>query len=374
MLSRRSNDKNQKPSTNISVLARSDYGNFFTKSVTHDFTKVVTTTTQADDGIVTRDDLYKGCNITKQTNVYQSMQNYANQNRIEKQLNNALQKPVDMGPGHSMLQRMGWTGGGLGRTGDGILEPIAPNATYATKTKGLGQSNAPKVRQRSAPNSRPKDKFRTNVLLTILDFVKNDKKIQLEFDKKVQQSERKIIHTMVQEMINSDHLVSESHGVRPERKLVIYKEAPENMYLIIPDDLVDTAQSQIYEDSKDQKQTESTKNNNSIKEENNKEKTNQNTNEKQKDLTQDDILNTIIDFFIDFASADVFTELRFLGTFNKTEYDAIVSFFKLFGSDEKSEAKDKMADVLNDEKYEYKLRDNFNGSTVVYKLIKDGKS
>ncbi|CAG4964031.1 unnamed protein product [Colias eurytheme] len=277
---------------------------------------------------------------------------------------------------------------------------IARAKSYcATKTKGLGQSHAPKVRQRSAPNSRPKDKFRTNVLLTILDFVKDDKKIQLEFDKKVQQSERKIIHTMVQEMINSDHLVSgkydddvqkdivreiitfndyvlvtESHGVRPERKLVIYKEAPENMYLIIPDDLVDTAQSQIYEDSKDQKQTESTKINNSLTEENNKEKTNQNTNEKQKDPTQDDILNTIIDFFIDFASADVFTELRFLGTFNKTEYDAIVTFFKLFGSDEKSEAKDKIADILNDEKYEYKLRDNFNGSTVIYKLIKDGKS
>ncbi|CAG4964027.1 unnamed protein product [Colias eurytheme] len=141
MFSRRSNDKNKKPATNISVLARSDYGNFFTKSVTQDFTKVVTTTTQADDGTVSRDDLYKGCNI-KQTNVYQSMQNYANQNRIEKQLNNALQKPVDMGPGHSMLQRMGWTGGGLGRTGDGILEPIAPNATYVSgQSRNYGTGN-----------------------------------------------------------------------------------------------------------------------------------------------------------------------------------------------------------------------------------------
>ncbi|XP_038217702.1 uncharacterized protein LOC119836446 isoform X2 [Zerene cesonia] len=426
MFTRRSHNGNQRPSS-ISLMARSDYGNFFTKSGTEDEkckeTETTSPATQPDDDVVSRDSLYqegKTANDCQNGN--------ENQNQIEKQLNNALQKPVDMGPGHSMLQRMGWTGGGLGRTGDGIVEPIAPNASYATKTKGLGQTNVPKVKQRHAPKKKSKETFKTNVLLSLLDFVKNDAKIELEFDKRLTQKERKIIHNLVEEVMDCDHLVSinydsnvqldivreiitfndyvlhtESKGEFPERKLVIYKEAPENMYLVTPDDLRDTDDdSKIYREqtSKDQNHTQESTNtiiniaNNSTTDENASENAIGNeiepkgtqdkdtSNDKQmehpngacnKSATESDILNTIIDFFTDFASEDVFTELRFLGTFDKTEYGALVDFFKLFGSNEQSEVGDKMADILNDEKYEYNLQDNFNGSTVIYKLIKDGR-
>ncbi|XP_038217701.1 uncharacterized protein LOC119836446 isoform X1 [Zerene cesonia] len=140
MFTRRSHNGNQRPSS-ISLMARSDYGNFFTKSGTEDEkckeTETTSPATQPDDDVVSRDSLYqegKTANDCQNGN--------ENQNQIEKQLNNALQKPVDMGPGHSMLQRMGWTGGGLGRTGDGIVEPIAPNASYVSgQTRNYGTGN-----------------------------------------------------------------------------------------------------------------------------------------------------------------------------------------------------------------------------------------
>ncbi|CAF4833210.1 unnamed protein product [Pieris macdunnoughi] len=57
------------------------------------------------------------------------------QNAIEKRLNQALQQPVDLGKGESMMKKMGWSGGGLGRSGEGIVEPIAPNAAYVSPHK-----------------------------------------------------------------------------------------------------------------------------------------------------------------------------------------------------------------------------------------------
>ncbi|RVE39857.1 hypothetical protein evm_015493, partial [Chilo suppressalis] len=51
-------------------------------------------------------------------------------NKIHKKLNKALSQPLKIDKAASMMAKMGWQGGALGRTGTGIVEPIAPNTEY----------------------------------------------------------------------------------------------------------------------------------------------------------------------------------------------------------------------------------------------------
>ncbi|CAH2056332.1 unnamed protein product, partial [Iphiclides podalirius] len=93
------------------------------------------------------------------------------QNKVQKKLGEMLAKPVQITKAERMMEKMGWQGGALGKHGEGIIEPIAPNASYATTTVGLGRNEKrPKNELKNKKNV--KENFDTNVLLHILEFVK----------------------------------------------------------------------------------------------------------------------------------------------------------------------------------------------------------
>ncbi|XP_039748379.1 probable WRKY transcription factor protein 1 isoform X1 [Pararge aegeria] len=200
-----------------------------------------------------------------------------NQNRVEKTLNKMLAKPAEMSKGRSLLEKMGWQGGGLGRDGDGIVEPIAPKATYAVNTIGLGhltETPEPKVlkgkvfAQLTKKNlKRPEfqEKLYMNLLFYILEFVKNDTENKIVFEPRLCKLERKVIHILVEKLRESDDLDdlsgmenfnekhlevvkdiwvhnyydlwTESEGSCKNRRLGIFKEAPAHVYMLTPENL-----------------------------------------------------------------------------------------------------------------------------------------
>nr|XP_049700532.1 uncharacterized protein LOC110373759 [Helicoverpa armigera] len=184
-------------------------------------------------------------------------------NKIQKKLDKMLAKPVKMSKAESMMQKMGWQGGALGRSGDGIVEPIAPNAVYAKTKFGFGQNHQP-LKSPKHKKAENKQFFEMNVLLNIFEFVKNNSEFELLFDKNLKKDERKRIHHLVEFKIQGDDLTAvdfdspaqmdlvlqindkncyvlqtQSYGTYPVRQLCLYKLAPPHVYLIVPDDLRD---------------------------------------------------------------------------------------------------------------------------------------
>nr|XP_034838395.1 dynein heavy chain-like protein PF11_0240 [Maniola hyperantus] len=199
-----------------------------------------------------------------------------NQNTLERSLNDMLAKPVEMSKGKSLLLKMGWQGGGLGRDEDGIVEPIAPKATYAVKTIGLGHlTEKPKKPTKPFANISNKklkhpefqNHFCTNVLLYILEFVKNDEENKIVFEPRLRKLERKRIHQIVEKIRVSNNLDdfenfenfsdrhlelveqiwvhncyelwTESEGEKQHRRICLFKEAPAHVYLVTPEDLTE---------------------------------------------------------------------------------------------------------------------------------------
>ncbi|XP_045782798.1 putative uncharacterized protein DDB_G0282133 isoform X2 [Maniola jurtina] len=204
-----------------------------------------------------------------------------NQNKLERSLNDMLAKPAEMSKGKSLLLKMGWQGGGLGREEDGIVEPIAPRATYAVKTIGLGhlteKPEKPEKPKKPIPFANISNKklkhpefqshFCTNVLLYILEFVKNDEENKIVFEPRLRKLERKRIHLIVEKIRESDNLEdfenfenfleghlelvkeiwvhncyelwTESEGKKKNRRLCLFKEAPAHVYLVTPEDLTE---------------------------------------------------------------------------------------------------------------------------------------
>ncbi|CAG9794225.1 unnamed protein product [Diatraea saccharalis] len=105
-------------------------------------------------------------------------------------------------------------------------------------------------------------KEKKNVMLHILDFVKNDYEIEIMFESKLDNHERRKIHNIVDKIGNADTILAtadvtvpnidifndiikynnyilrtESEGVVPNRTLCIYKEPPAHMYVVTHHDL-----------------------------------------------------------------------------------------------------------------------------------------
>ncbi|XP_059062558.1 uncharacterized protein LOC131855320 [Achroia grisella] len=339
-------------------------------------------------------------------------------NKFLKTVMVGLSQPVKLNKAESMMQRMGWQGGALGKTGIGIIEPIAPNITYATRTIGFGQDlyKKPSPIKKVVITKRLKNKellqkrpnFNLNVLLHIFAFVRNDSEITMVFDKNLTDGERKVVHQWVNNVINDgdevdgevsspeelevvklihDHnnylLSTKSEGQKPFRELTIFKEAPAHIYLVIPDDLKDehtatdvTVTSESYDividddgnstggDEIDKGVNQSADNGAEMK------YTDSNTDNmciKEGQKAPHDIL---VEYFIEFSKESEYTEFRFLGLYDSIQLEALNEFWRniyiYIDGDMNSVDKHYLPAFKNEEIY-FTVDQDCNAYNVIYK-------
>ncbi|XP_050359062.1 uncharacterized protein LOC126779192 isoform X2 [Nymphalis io] len=311
-----------------------------------------------------------------------------------------LEKPAEISKGKSMLEKMGWTGGGLGKDGAGILEPIIPKATYATKTFGLGHVTEPEQVEVRDDDLEFNNYFRTNVLLNILDFIKNDFEVDLLFDVAMWRCERKRIHNIVQELgkcanveelaydnpidtaiagdiirQNMYLLITKSAGKAPNRQLCLYKDAPSHIYLIVPDDLKDVVieakgkKKYVQIKKKETEIEKFTKQVKALKVKNDKNLKQLNSQQETDAVTPKSILGKLVDYFKEFSGNRKYTEYRLLGPFDNEEVEAINAFTAICLRRDTAicEERDELLEALNNALLEFDVKENQGGRLVIYK-------
>ncbi|XP_063631376.1 uncharacterized protein LOC134802673 [Cydia splendana] len=115
---------------------------------------------------------------------------------------------VNNSKAESMMHKMGWQGGALGKTGDGITEPITPKTIHAFRpSPGVAPRSGKKARAPPGKkNHNMRDAFRTNILMHILEFVQDDTETELLFDTSLRQHERRYITNIVHSVVNDEAL------------------------------------------------------------------------------------------------------------------------------------------------------------------------
>ncbi|XP_047513843.1 uncharacterized protein LOC125055427 isoform X2 [Pieris napi] len=319
-----------------------------------------------------------------------------------------------------------------------------------------------------------KEILTTSVLEQILDFVQNEREVELLFDKNLTNVERKTVHNLIDEIscihtcdvgnmtqmelieqiieYNDYHLHTESSGKQPNRQLGVYKDAKDFMFLVIPEDLReedtgDNEKEKIDESKDDSEQAEENTNeefkcvgkevsssysekksinrnitkgeindatdkiknlntgvihlcnedstSNTDKEisfqslfkkaefPNNKKFRKKLAEEEHKLVFKDElaknvsnktftvieVLEKVVEYFIDFVNDNSFSEFRFLGSFNDIEYEAVGIFFDICSGDtsDNSEVAEKLRKALNSNTHCYNLGVNSNGTTILFK-------
>uniref|UniRef100_A0A0A9YLJ3 NF-kappa-B-repressing factor n=1 Tax=Lygus hesperus TaxID=30085 RepID=A0A0A9YLJ3_LYGHE len=119
----------------------------------------------------------------------------------------SVHKPIsDDNIGNKLLKLMGWSGGGLGKSMQGIEEPIVGSGTI--KREGLG-------------GSIKEGDFNRRVHALLQEYAMGDSKDDLVFSTDFSKEERKAIH----EASRKYNLKSRSYGNENNRQLVIFKKA-----------------------------------------------------------------------------------------------------------------------------------------------------
>ncbi|KAM9326534.1 NF-kappa-B-repressing factor [Gastrophryne carolinensis] len=108
--------------------------------------------------------------------------------------------------GNQLLRKMGWTGGGLGKEGDGIAEPIKVKEQF--RREGLG----------SMPTNLKIN--RRDIEGMIRNYAWSYSKDELTFSKELSNEERKLIH----QLAHKYGLKSRSHGKGAQRFLVVSRK------------------------------------------------------------------------------------------------------------------------------------------------------
>ncbi|XP_077286371.1 uncharacterized protein LOC143911372 [Arctopsyche grandis] len=128
--------------------------------------------------------------------------------RSKTSIENALDVKVESAIASRMMQLMGWKGGALGASANGISEPIAPNLKKQIRRAGIGSSSSDSVSIKNA------------VRKTMLEFKKSQSTdYDLVFANDFKKEERAAMH------ITAVHLglKSKSYGKGVDRYLVISK-------------------------------------------------------------------------------------------------------------------------------------------------------
>ncbi|XP_077141299.1 NF-kappa-B-repressing factor [Ranitomeya variabilis] len=115
--------------------------------------------------------------------------------------------------GNQLLRKMGWTGGGLGKGGEGIAEPISVKEKFSREGLGLAAAT--------------QNITKGDIHKIIRDYALSDNQEDLTFCKELKNEERKQIHKTVRKY----GLKSKSYGRRGQRFLVVSRKR-EQMDLI----------------------------------------------------------------------------------------------------------------------------------------------
>ncbi|XP_064088842.1 uncharacterized protein LOC135203128 [Macrobrachium nipponense] len=174
----------------------------------------------------------------------------------QQEISQPLQHPgmmaiVSSGPdtfGSKMLKKMGWDGGGLGKDGEGIIEPIRSSLVAGRFGFGhfkrkeieepveqVGQPKEPpstgkkKKKQKKVLGQQPQpqlslkkitdERFIHRARLVIQDFIDNSENEDLIFSSKLTGLQRKLIH----DLAPGYNLTSISFGYKSNRHLVLFR-------------------------------------------------------------------------------------------------------------------------------------------------------
>ncbi|XP_069468809.1 NF-kappa-B-repressing factor [Ambystoma mexicanum] len=117
------------------------------------------------------------------------------------------EKIKDDNIGNQLLRKMGWTGGGLGKEGEGIAEPISVKEQFKREGLGLDLDRNPKVNKR-------------DIEMMIRNYAFSYSQENLTFSNELTNDERKQIHQVAQRY----GLKSKSHGQGASRFLVVSRK------------------------------------------------------------------------------------------------------------------------------------------------------
>ncbi|XP_075395085.1 NF-kappa-B-repressing factor isoform X2 [Tenrec ecaudatus] len=106
--------------------------------------------------------------------------------------------------GNQLLRKMGWTGGGLGKSGEGIREPISVKEQHKREGLGLDVGRVNRIAKR-------------DIEQIIRNYARSESHTDLTFSTELTNDERKQIHQIAQKY----GLKSKSHGVGHDRYLVV---------------------------------------------------------------------------------------------------------------------------------------------------------
>ncbi|XP_068553692.1 NF-kappa-B-repressing factor [Anas acuta] len=109
--------------------------------------------------------------------------------------------------GNQILRKMGWTGGGLGKDGEGIREPISVKEQFKREGLGLDVERVNKIAKR-------------DIEQIIRNYARSESHVDLTFSTELTNDERKQIHQIAQKY----GLKSKSHGQGHDRYLVVSRK------------------------------------------------------------------------------------------------------------------------------------------------------
>ncbi|XP_072913950.1 NF-kappa-B-repressing factor isoform X1 [Hemitrygon akajei] len=118
------------------------------------------------------------------------------------------QKITEDNIGNQLLRKMGWKGGGLGKEGEGIAEPITVKEQFKREGLGLEMSKS-----NSKLNKRDIEDL-------IKNYARSDRQEELTFSKELTNDERMQIHQMAAKY----GLKSKAYGKGKDRYLVVFKK------------------------------------------------------------------------------------------------------------------------------------------------------
>ena len=121
----------------------------------------------------------------------------------------------DSNIGNKLLKKMGWAGGGVGKDGQGIAQPVSMETVINREGLGL-----------QAEKGIQKD-FVSTMRTTVLNYARSDSQKDLVFSPEFSKDERALIHKEAQKLGLKTH----SHGSGENRFLVVSrKRTPNQLY------------------------------------------------------------------------------------------------------------------------------------------------